>query len=432
MIGSPSTYLLWTVLASISFLFIHLWLYDRFQCIKWDSGRQPGAFKRVMTYSYLATVPLLLLFSAATTVIKYKEGFIYDEATRTVYSTPLQLWSPVHQRWVLPLYFILSFSWAFEIMTHLEELTFWLFLLHQGPSQRSWFQSCEFRVWYMGSMIAFLGMPLTVLIRRNDLETCLAWIFLAGSSAGSITTLCSTYVIARFPRFIRQVKAEGASPDVLVRLATFYQLNLVRIVFRVFFNLPMLIVGVDGVHGNHSIVLSPFWPDFLLMCGGIGCLVSSSITLLIFFPRSITQESGFHARIASKTSAPEYQTPPAADNIQSPKSPDGQPVQRHYSETLDAFRYPAEPTPVYESDPENDLNKAGPEMAEESLHHRNWRDSHSPYPYQFPVQVLEEEATSSRLSVVHPYVMTFTSPIDLLDLPDAGSEVQAGQPHRVV
>ena len=30
------------------------------------------------------------------------------------------------------------------------ELTFWLFLLHQGPHKRNWFQSWEFRAWYLG------------------------------------------------------------------------------------------------------------------------------------------------------------------------------------------------------------------------------------------------------------------------------------------
>lgn len=34
----------------LAFLLLHLWAYDRFNCLKWDSGRQPGAFKRVMTY----------------------------------------------------------------------------------------------------------------------------------------------------------------------------------------------------------------------------------------------------------------------------------------------------------------------------------------------------------------------------------------------
>lgn len=69
-----------------------------------------------------------------------------------------------------------------------SELTFWLFLLHQGPGKREWFYSWEFRTWYIGSslfdttqlsttecdvgsIIAVLGMPLTTLITRKTLET---------------------------------------------------------------------------------------------------------------------------------------------------------------------------------------------------------------------------------------------------------------------
>lgn len=95
-----------------------------------------------------------------------------------------------------------------------------------------------------GSMVAVLGMPLTTLVTRGDIDTvrsnfsvtfavfifwnaqCLAWIFLAGSSAGTFTNVLFLYVLARFPGFIRHVKSEGAEPDVVVRLATFYQLNV--------------------------------------------------------------------------------------------------------------------------------------------------------------------------------------------------------------
>lgn len=85
-------------------------------------------------------------------------------------------------------------------------------------------------------------MPLTTLLARRQLETvcsrpsrdnfkimlsqCLARIFLVGSSAGTLTTLCFLYVLARYPRFIRHVKLEGAEPDVVVRLATSFQLNV--------------------------------------------------------------------------------------------------------------------------------------------------------------------------------------------------------------
>ena len=79
---SPAAFLLWSILAVIvrkrhpeilgwagslihpsafpvpraqflAFLTQHLWNYDRFSCLKWNSGRQPGAFKRVMTVSTL-------------------------------------------------------------------------------------------------------------------------------------------------------------------------------------------------------------------------------------------------------------------------------------------------------------------------------------------------------------------------------------------
>ena len=82
-----------------AFLVVHLWCYDRFQCIKWGSGRQPGAFKRVMTcvncssklsigvnqpcsYSYLATLPMLMIFSVGMAVLSYQEG-----TTQTRYSS---------------------------------------------------------------------------------------------------------------------------------------------------------------------------------------------------------------------------------------------------------------------------------------------------------------------------------------------------------
>ncbi|TFK65558.1 hypothetical protein BDN72DRAFT_845367 [Pluteus cervinus] len=296
-VGSPTAYLLWAILACIFLVYLiqHLWIYDRFQCLKWTAGRQPGAFKRVMTYSYLGTVPLLFAFSIAMTVIKFREGYVVLPGGN-ILPRPIALYQPINMHWVLPLYFILSVAWSLELVTHLEELTFWLYLLNQGPGKRPWFHSWEFRTWYMGSTVAVLGMPLTTLITRRNLETCMAWIFLAGTAAGTSTTICFLYVLARFPSFIRQVKAGGAEPDVVVRLATFYQLNKIRVVFRFLFTVPLMILAVDALHGSHPIILHPFSSDFLLMVGGIGCFISSAITLLIFFPRSITNESGYKAK----------------------------------------------------------------------------------------------------------------------------------------
>lgn len=41
----------------LGFLIYHLWSYDRFQCLRWSAGRQPGAFKRVMTVRHSPFLP---------------------------------------------------------------------------------------------------------------------------------------------------------------------------------------------------------------------------------------------------------------------------------------------------------------------------------------------------------------------------------------
>ncbi|KIK60853.1 hypothetical protein GYMLUDRAFT_167112, partial [Collybiopsis luxurians FD-317 M1] len=302
---SPSAYLLWSILACLfeGFLVVHLYSYDKFQCVKWGSGRQPGAFKRVMTYSYLATVPLLMVFSLTMTISSYQQGLLIRTPSK-VLSLPFSLWSHPARRRLLPMFFILASAWAFELVTHLEELTFWLFLLNQGPAKRDWFKSWEFRVWYLGSVIALIGMPLTVIIKRADLDLCFAWIFIAGTAAGLFTTICFIYVLVSFPRFIRRVKQEGAEPEVVVRLTIFYQLNITRIIFRFMFHLPLLIPALDSIRGPHLVIQNAYvvTPDLLCMLGGIGCFVSSAITLFIFFPRSITRESGYRVKISSTPS----------------------------------------------------------------------------------------------------------------------------------
>lgn len=294
--GSPTAYLLWAILSVtfLIFLLIHLWTYDRFQCIKWNNGRQPGAFKRLMTYTYLTNIPLLVVYTVGMARIKYREGFVIDSSSNHLIPTPSTYWSDESKKWLLPLYFCLSFAWALEITTHLEELTFWLFLLHQGPNQRQWFRSWEFRMWYIGSTMAIIGLPLTTLLAaRQNLSTTLAWIFLVGSSASTCTTICFFYVLARFPHFIEQVKAEGAEPSVVVRLVTFYQLNRIRVVFRFLFTIPFFILAADGIQPPYPIIEDLFASDLLFMLGAIGSFISSGITLFVFFPRSITEESGY-------------------------------------------------------------------------------------------------------------------------------------------
>ncbi|CCM01022.1 uncharacterized protein FIBRA_03070 [Fibroporia radiculosa] len=213
---------------------------------------------------------------------------------------PVEMYTGLSRKWIIPLNFVFSFGWALELVTHLEELAFWLYLLHQNPDKGEWFDSWEYRLWYCGSIIAIIGMPLTCMITRRDLETVDAYIFLSGSAGSLCTTVVFLYVLWWFPNFIRHVKSEGADPSVVVRLATFLQLNLARVVFRFLFTIPLLMLALDGIIGHsHPLNANMFSADFLFMIGGIGCFVSSAITLLIFFPRSIIREEGYKPKQSS-------------------------------------------------------------------------------------------------------------------------------------
>ncbi|KAF9262679.1 hypothetical protein L218DRAFT_903711 [Marasmius fiardii PR-910] len=522
---SPSSFLLWSILACLfqAFLVFHLWYYDRFQCIKWSSGRQPGAFKRVMTYSYLATVPMLMVFSVVMAVLSYQEGWEPVPSIGILTPKPFTLYTHPHKKFLLPMCFLLACAWSLELVTHLEELTFWLFLLHQGPSKRDWFHSWEFRAWSMGSVVAILGMPIAVIVKRHNYDLCMGWILFSGSSAGTVTTIAFIYVLIRFPHFMRRVKAEGAEPDVVVRLATFYQLNVIRIVFRFLFNFSLLALALDGIQGPHTFARYNAASDLLSMLGGIGCFVSSAITLLIFFPRSITRESGYKAKLSSTPTVEDIDgaTSPLPDYSRharyasSPKSP-GVTSDGHWTQgsQMNAFRfgndsdysltspnriargasYPShrryssegEATPTYsESEPETTITSpprrwrysrrggddGGAEMIWEMQRpaemvaayrqrHRSrpqsegdglprWEQDDVLYkpdqrrdgkrntngsalvilPSDGPPITLEDGVVfpSPRSSFVHPYVMTFTSPIDLLDstLTDSGNAPRA-------
>ncbi|KAG8774519.1 hypothetical protein FRC20_001268 [Serendipita sp. 405] len=329
--SAPSVMLLWSILSSMEFVFLlhHLWRYDRFACLRWNSGRQPGAFKRVMTYSYLLSVPLLVSYSVIMASIKYKEGYIdlsflkpgtlipggFDLIVPPnglgVLPKPFALWPQNYKDLVLPAHICFSIAWSLEIVSHLEELTFWLFLLHQGPSQRDWFTSAEFRIWLGGSVLAVIGLPtITVLLRANPYKAE-SWTFFAGGVGSLLITLWFLVVLFKFPKFLKRVRNEGAEADVVVRLTTFDELNRIRVGFRFFFAGPLLILAVDGIlPGYHPINTNQFWTDLLSMVGGIGCIVSSILTLLIFFPRSIAKEAGYKAKTVSLTSRGTTHNPP--------------------------------------------------------------------------------------------------------------------------
>jgi len=74
--------------------------------------------------------------------IKYEEGYVdLRQLGLGVIPKPHQLWSKANQAWILPSNLAFAVGWSFEITSHLEELAFWLFLLHQVRMVESSFSS---------------------------------------------------------------------------------------------------------------------------------------------------------------------------------------------------------------------------------------------------------------------------------------------------
>ncbi|KAF9443994.1 hypothetical protein P691DRAFT_808025 [Macrolepiota fuliginosa MF-IS2] len=289
---SPATYLVWSIITSLLgvFLIFHLWSFDRFKCLKWNSGPYSGAFKRVMTYSYLLGIPLVVTYAVGNTIIKYHEGFMQVPFLGIV-TKPYTFWGLDEQRCIFPLTLCFSVAWSLEMVTHLEELCFWLYLVNSTSRNQDWFKTLYFKTWVIGSAVAVMYMPLLTIFTRGDPIKNEAYTFLAGSLGSLSLTLWFLPVLYMFPTFLKNLKSEGVDIGTIVRLTKFEELNRIRIIFRFLFCVPLLILGVDGVRPHdHRINESMLLTDLFCVLAGFGFAVSSGITLVIFFPRSIEGE----------------------------------------------------------------------------------------------------------------------------------------------
>ncbi|KAL4068741.1 hypothetical protein V8B97DRAFT_803561 [Scleroderma yunnanense] len=250
-----------------TFLVFHLWSFDRFKCLRWNHGPHSGAFKRIMTYAYLTSIPLIIVYAVGFAVIKYQYGYTYIIGYG-VLPTPYEMWSEHARGAILPLYLCFSLAWALEMVTHLEELCFWFFLVNSSSTNQDWFQTLYFKTWAVGSCIATIYMPLVTIFTRSDLGKCEAYTFLAGSLGSLSLTIWFLPVL----------------------LTKYHELNCIRVVFRFLFTIPLLILGVDGVRPHQHINDKMFPTDLLAIVACIGVVISSGITLVIFFPRSIEGE----------------------------------------------------------------------------------------------------------------------------------------------
>ncbi|KAJ7225064.1 hypothetical protein B0H12DRAFT_278857 [Mycena haematopus] len=430
---SPASYLVWGIISVILFVFLvyHMYSFDHFRCLKWNRDPESGTFKRIMTYSYLLGVPLIMTYAVGFAIIKYRQGFVAIEGV--VIPKPYTAWPEAERRAIFPLMLTFAVAWSFEMITHLEELCFWFFVV-MSSGQQNWFRSRYFRVWIVGSCVAIIYMPLLTILSRADPLRSEAFTFLGGSLGSLCLTLSFTPILWTFPEFLASLvrslhngnnrltnyylqKAGGVDAGIIVRLTKFHELNTIRIVFRLIFVLPLFILGVDGVRPHKHINESMLWTDFLTMIAAFGCCISSALTLVIFFPRSVEDE------IAAKDAAREKRRSRRSASLAGasatfPPQPEWSsqsgiltPIDNHYPPSIATERrYSGLPSVDEHGQPWSLISS--PTMVHKEGHYDRARDVVNDT-QQMPMRRPSQHYLHRRSSSVNAVVHNFTSPIDV-------------------
>jgi hypothetical protein len=93
-------------------------------------------------------------------------------------------------------------------------------------------------------------------------------------------------VVLKFPKFLNDVKASGAGPDVQSRLYFYHQANQARNFFRVAFTVPLLILGADGMTEEAPINMNAVVSDILCATTVGSLCIVMMISIMLYLPRA--------------------------------------------------------------------------------------------------------------------------------------------------
>lgn len=98
--------------------------------------------------------------------------------------------------------------------------------------------------------------------------------------------MAATAVVFQFPKFLNDVKASGAGPEVRSRLHFYHELNTVRTFFRYTFTLPLFILGGDGTTKAAVINLNAPATDILATTTVFSLVIVTMISIVLYLPRA--------------------------------------------------------------------------------------------------------------------------------------------------
>ncbi|KAH9460190.1 hypothetical protein Pst134EB_008378 [Puccinia striiformis f. sp. tritici] len=327
---SPQIALLEAVTCTLMLAFYtwHSWHYDRFQPMIGRRAKKAlhsdpdprNSFHVIMRFIYLFALPVYTIQGITVAYIKYQAGYLPVEMGG--YPVPYTSWPPGHVRLITMIYYLKALGWSGEGIVHLEELAFWVFLIHLKENSPPWFKSTFFKAFILLSLASTGTMISIVSILKADVMLTEGVLMTVATGYNTLMTCGFFWVFSKFPAWLMELKKRGAPAELTVRLHAFGTLNEIRMVFRLLFTAPLLALSADGLMSepflNNQVwsesratgfdsclewVVDPLacfsflvWFEFIkvvdliVMTSLVAFAAQGVITLLIFLPRNFSKE----------------------------------------------------------------------------------------------------------------------------------------------
>ncbi|WVF72759.1 hypothetical protein IAT40_007577 [Kwoniella sp. CBS 6097] len=304
------------LVASTGFLFMvwHTWHYDRWRCLLYNKN---DWFRAMMCHILLGSIACLNVYTWIDVHVMYSEYWIYLPSAQKTIIAPYQLWSKRHQDiWRISLYFMTA-GWGFLQAIHLEEFLYWGYLIKSintpGGPRTTWLRSSFFKVWVVLWISSFALLVGAVHIETTNLDMMRTYLFVVGSVLSVLLAIASVVLCLIFPSFLRTVKRQGATFEVIDRLHFFAEMNQIRTVCRLAYSIAILILSVDALTEAKTINKSMFWHDILYVIGQLALFAATCLSIVVLLPRNMTSESlpphatdqTFHPMVPYKRPAPD-------------------------------------------------------------------------------------------------------------------------------
>ncbi|KAA1063697.1 hypothetical protein PGTUg99_001217 [Puccinia graminis f. sp. tritici] len=310
---SPQIAILEALTCTLMLIFYiwHSWHYDRFQPMvrrknkkTLHSDPEPrNSFHLIMRFIYLLGLPVYAIQGITVAYIKYQVGFLPVEMGG--YPVPYTSWSPSHVRLITIIYYLKALGWSGEGIVHLEELAFWVFLIHLKENSPPWFKSTFFQAFILLSLASTGTMVSIVSAFKQDVMLA-EGILMTFATGFNLSVTCAFFwVFSKFPAWLRDLKKRGAPAELLIRLHGFGTLNEIRMIFRLIFTAPLLALSADGLMPQPFLNKRVWVVDLIAMTSVVAFAAQGVITLLIFLPRNLSKECGFNMEDSKRqTKAP--------------------------------------------------------------------------------------------------------------------------------